>query len=327
MDAPDPFNLDRFPVHDFVTLVSPPQNFDGGEEAYDEAVGGANREDLLACGRGALRLARHYSRRPIQSLVEIGAGGGTCSLGLVSAASDCTCLITDTSPRFLQMIRGKLARHGIDRQGVRFATLSGEDLQKLPVQSADLVVVASALHHVSDWRRFLADSFAILRPGGTLVFQEPCREGNLMMALALDFALSPAWGKSDELSADDRRRITRLRDSIYFLNDSTVDKVGEDKHVFLMAEVADVASQSGFVRSAFYANYHFEDLLTADLSVRMASSSISDYLRAFLKHHHGVSAEGLGLLDKHLFPLMRRLDDAFVARSGVPIMGCMALCR
>lgn len=128
MSAFDPFHLDRFPAQNSVHLVSPPQSFDGGEEAYDETVGGANRENLLASGRGALRLARHYSRRPIQSLVEIGAGGGTCSVGLIADAPDCDCLITDTSPKFLQMIAQKLARHDISRRRVRFATLSGEDL-------------------------------------------------------------------------------------------------------------------------------------------------------------------------------------------------------
>ena len=147
------------------------------------------------------------------------------------------------------------------------------------------------------------------------------------MALALEFVLSNAWASAHPLSPGDQERVKRLRDSIYFLNDTSVEKVGEDKHLFLTAEVSDAAMQAGFVQVAWHANFHFEDLLRADLSERMASSSISDYLRAFLRYHHGLSEAGLAVLDRDLFPLMKRLDDAFVARNGVPIMGCVALCR
>src|SRR5260370_39531077 len=102
---------------------------------------------------------------------------------------------------------------GLSGQATIFATLAGEDLARLPAESLDAIVIASALHHVGDWRGFLRDAAARLRPGGVLVIQEPCREGNLMMGLALDIVLSPLWpiAALDHIA---RERITRCGDSI-----------------------------------------------------------------------------------------------------------------
>jgi hypothetical protein len=103
-----PFGLSGYAIEDGIHPISPPQQFEGGEEAYDEHIGGARRADLLRCGEGAWQLASRYASRPIESILEIGAGGGTCSIGLAAAAENAAVLVTDTSPRFLQMIGAKL---------------------------------------------------------------------------------------------------------------------------------------------------------------------------------------------------------------------------
>ena len=51
-----------------IICISKPKSFEGGEEEYDISIGGSERTDLLKCGKGAFRLASHYTKRPIQSL-------------------------------------------------------------------------------------------------------------------------------------------------------------------------------------------------------------------------------------------------------------------
>jgi ubiquinone/menaquinone biosynthesis C-methylase UbiE len=327
MDHSNPYNLANFPFDDGMYFISAPQVFPGGEEAYDQHIGGAQREDLLRCGRGAWQIATRYAARPLGTIVEIGAGGGTCSLGLIAAAKGAQVLVTDTSPRFLRMIRAKLRSAGIDQVGVHFATLAGEDLSKLAAQSFDAIVIASALHHVGDWRAFMQDAARTLQSGGTLVIQEPCREGNLMMAMALDVALSDLWPKDAALSSVDAQRLQNCRDSIYFLADTHAVKQCEDKHSFLASELATAADEAGFIRSVFYSNFHFQDLADSDLSRRQGTASFVDYLDSFLEHHHRISKDGLAKLRAHLYPTLNRIDATFIAGDGAPLLGCMAFCR
>jgi ubiquinone/menaquinone biosynthesis C-methylase UbiE len=320
-------DLTGFALDDGVHLISPPQQFEGGEEAYDQHIGGAARADLLLCGQGAWRLATRYSARTISSVLELGAGGGTCSLGLIAAAPEAEHLITDTSPRFLRMIGAKLAAADIGHGNVRFATVAGEDLSLLPGEGFDTIIIASALHHVGDWRGFLRDAVRTLRPGGTLVIQEPCREGNLMMGMALDTVLSPLWPENDPLPAEDAERILRCRDSIYYLANSHIEKIGEDKHSFLATELATAADEAGFARSIFYSNFHFRDLALSDLSIRQGTCSFVQYLDSFLAHHHRLSADAMEKLRAHLFPTLHHLDAAFRGGDGVPLVGCMVFCK
>jgi SAM-dependent methyltransferase len=309
-----------------VHFISAPRQFAGGEEEYDEHIGGAYSEDLLRPGRGAWQLVVHHARRPIQSVLEIGSGGGTCSLGLVAAARNAQAIITDTSPAFLQMVRRKLSAAGLAMSSTAFATLAGEDLHLLPPASLDAIVVASALHHVSDWRAFLCNAAVLLRPGGVLVIQEPCREGQLIMGMALDVVLSPLWPKG-LLTDADIERITRCRDTIYYMADSTMEKDGEDKHLFLLSDLVAGANAARFDATCFYGNRHFQDLADCDLTKAQSSCSIADYLGSFLEMHHRVTPEGMQAIRQHLFPLLQRIDTRYRAGDGPPLFGCMIFRR
>jgi SAM-dependent methyltransferase len=315
-----------YPQLDGIHLISAPQQFEGGEESYDEHIGSAYREDSLRSGRGAWQLIIRHATRPVHTVLELGSGGGTCSIGLVAAAPGVQMIITDTSPAFLVMVRRKMNAAGLSAQPIVYATLAGEDLARLPAESLDAIVIASALHHVGDWRGFLRDAAACVRQGGVLVIQEPCREGNLMMGLALDIVVSPLWPK-DALEHTDLERITRCRDSIYLLADSTIEKHGEDKHSFLITELIAGADAAGFSKSYFYSNGHFHDLADSDLSNPQGRCSFTAYLDSFLEQHHRVSPTGMRSVREFLFPLLTRIDARFRAGDGVPLFGCMVFRR
>ena len=160
-----------------------------------------------------------------------------------------------------------------------------------------------------------------------LAIQEPFREGNLMMAMCLDIALSSLWPANAALSDDDCGRLSRCRDSIYFLANSHITKVGEDKHSFLLSDLTTAAQRAGFGATMFYGNVHFEDLAEADLAASTGSCSFLGYMDSFLEHHHRVSADGMAKLRTHLFPIFQTLDDRFRGGDGAPLLGCMLFRR
>jgi ubiquinone/menaquinone biosynthesis C-methylase UbiE len=315
--------LAAFSIEDGIHQISPPQSFEGGEEEYDARIGGANRADLLRCGHGAWRLVTHYTTRPMRTVLELGAGGGTCSLGLIEAAPASSLLITDTSPSFLRLIQRKCAAAGLVAKQPRYATLAGEALDLLPADSVDAIVIASALHHVFDWQGFLRVAATRLRRGGVLAIQEPFRAGNLMMGVAIDIALSPLWPRDAVLSEEDETRLRRCRDSIYLLSNSHVEKRGEDKHCFELSEMIAASDAAGFAGTAFHSNAHFHNLVAADLVNRQASCSLVGYLASFLRDHHRISDDGMAKLTAHLFPILQNLDASYSRGDGPPLLGCM----
>ena len=147
-----------------------------------------------------------------------------------------------------------------------------------------------------------------------------------MMGMALDLVLSPLWPK-DSLDRLDLERITRCRDSIYLLANSTIEKQGEDKHSFLITELIASADAAGFAKSSFYSNGHFHDLANTDLSKHRGRCSFTAYLHSFLEQHHLVSAYGMRTLSESLFPLLQRIDARFREGDGVPLFGCMVFRR
>jgi SAM-dependent methyltransferase len=317
--------LARFPYRDGVYEVSPPQRFVGGEEAYDATVGGADRADLLTNGAGAWRLATHYGRRPLRQWIELGAGGGTCTLGLVSASRAETKIITDTSPVFLNILRKKLAALGISDDGCAYATLAGEDLSRLGHAAVDAIFVASAVHHVSDWRGFLAAAARALRTGGVLVIQEPFREGYLLMNMAMEIALSAEWAK--DLGIEDREKIRRCCDSTYFLSDTSAEKTGEDKHNFVVDDVVASSAAAGFGNCIVHRNAHF-DAFGPNAPIQLSMPcSFTGYLLAFLGVHHRVSEAGLSVLSNHLTPQLQPLERLFLQGDGPAILASVVFVK
>jgi SAM-dependent methyltransferase len=317
--------LAEFPLKNGVREVSPPQRFEGGEEAYDETVGGANRPDLLASGAGAWRLAQHYAQRALESWLELGAGGGTCTLGLVAAAAVPTKIITDTSPAFLKIIRKKLTALGLADKSCTYATLAGEDLARLPSKSLDAIFVASAVHHVSDWRGFLSAAAGALRPGGVLVIQEPFREGYLLLNMAMEIALAAEWAA--ELPRDDVRKIETCRDSTYYLSDTTLEKVGEDKHNFLADEVTVASDAAGFSRCVVHRNAHFDNFGYGAPIHTSQRCSFAGYLLSFLGAHHRVSDAAIEVLKQRLAPVLAPLDRLYQQGDGPALLACVVFVK
>lgn len=266
-------NLFGYTQMNGVHPISPPQRFEGGEEAYDEHISDTHRANVLRSCRGA----RH------------------------------------------------LKSAGLSAPSTVFATLAGEDLALPPAQTLDAIAIASPLHHIAAWRGFPRDAAVRLRAGGVLVIQGPCQEGNLMMGMALDIVLSPPWPR-DLLEPTDLESITRCRDSICLLADTTAVKQGEDKHTFLITELIASADAAGSRRSRYYTNGHVHELAGTDL-FNAGHCSFTAYLDGFVKQHRLVGPAGMRSLREFVFPLLLRLDARFRAGDGVALFVCVVFRR
>ncbi|HZD65331.1 MAG TPA: class I SAM-dependent methyltransferase [Acidimicrobiales bacterium] len=103
--------------------------------------------------------------RPAGEGLEIGAGGGALSAGILRRCPTLTMVVTDADPAMVDA-----AGRALVRVAGR-ARVERADAEALPFADArfDLVVSAAMLHHTSDRDRALSEVRRVLRPGGRVL--------------------------------------------------------------------------------------------------------------------------------------------------------------
>jgi len=122
-------------------------NFDKIASFYDEITSGyavSRRRDIL--------VSWAYG-----DCLDVGAGTGEIANGLVTK---CRVVAIDISPRMVEEIRKKL---NIETRVC--------DAEKLPFDdnSFDTVVAAECIYYLNNCKRFIAEAYRVLRPGGHLL--------------------------------------------------------------------------------------------------------------------------------------------------------------
>lgn len=236
--------------------LSEPRRFAHNEEEYDvyHAVNSAN----LGEGGGVLSIARELKGDTSGPALEIGCGTGALSMGLVHNSPYPLTVVSDPSPQFLAIARRKIeASRAADAQ-LAYAVLMGDELERLPRDHFSLIAMRATLHHIADWKLFIAKAAAALRPGGILAFQEPCAEAFILMGAIAQFLpkltnLSPAQAESVDIFVG----------AMSFYSRQDLDKSSvEDKHSFRVDEVAEVAGENGlsmrFTGNAEFGSFRHE---------------------------------------------------------------------
>ena len=104
--------------------------------------------------------------RPGMAVADVGAGTGLFTLLFAEAVGPGgTVFAVDLIPAFLEHIRGKLEKAGV--QHVRLVQATDRSAE-LPPASVDLVFMSDAYHHLEYPQHTLASLRAALRPGGSL---------------------------------------------------------------------------------------------------------------------------------------------------------------
>jgi ubiquinone/menaquinone biosynthesis C-methylase UbiE len=103
--------------------------------------------------------------RPTDEVLEIGAGSGAMTAGLLARFPDLTVVATDYDP---EMVAG--ANRSLSSWSGR-VTVGEADATDLPFDDGRFSVVLSCamLHHVVGWDQALSEATRVLRPGGRLV--------------------------------------------------------------------------------------------------------------------------------------------------------------
>lgn len=244
--------LNQFPVVGDVFQISENRPFAHDESAYDDQYA-IDADD--ESGLGIANLLRAHGCDLSGPVLELGCGTGKASIGLCKSSAFPLALITDSSIAFIDITRRKLERNGVDLTSVRLAVLSDADLGRLPANSMSAVVLRSVLHHFTDVPGWIRDAARVLRPGGTIIFEEPCSAGYLLMGLV---AHAVANDRKARLSRKEREQAASLAATMASYHRRDVDKTEwEDKHVFRPDDMMTWASAAGLT-STFIANGTFE---------------------------------------------------------------------
>lgn len=254
--------------------------------------------------------------RRFDSVLEIGAGSGGFTVGMLQGGDIGAAVVTDVSPAMLARCRDRIAARGLDaRVPVLFQTNDGA---RLNVQDGrfDLVVGYFVVHHILDYRRFVAACHAALRPGGIAVFAEPNLNYHRASLRALDDTL-PAilaqrgtWAESDRLAI--LNTAASLNMTVKFQDDPEIKAGWEDKHVFSRADMEGAARAAGFARARSLPYGRDLPVELVPLAYARQMGLGDEAAARFARELAADFAEPLALLD----PLDRTPSTVFVFEKG-----------
>lgn len=107
---------------------------------------------------------------PVRTILDLGAGTGVGTLGLLREFPDARATAIDTSDEMLHHLRRRAADLGL---ADRVRTVRADLDAGLPaVEAVDLAWASASLHHMADPGRVLREIAAAIRPGGLLAVLE-----------------------------------------------------------------------------------------------------------------------------------------------------------
>ena len=135
-----------------------PRNFNEAASSWDEEP----RRVRLAFDV-AEAVKREVVVRSAMDVLDYGCGTGLVTLFLQPLVRSITG--ADTSDGMLEILRGKVAGHGLTNVKT---VLLDPDRESFPAESSDLLLSSMTMHHVDDPGMLLKDFYRMLRPGGVL---------------------------------------------------------------------------------------------------------------------------------------------------------------
>src|SRR5581483_5842389 len=140
-------------------------------------------------------------------VLEIGAGTGILTDGLLSHGDIRSIVVSDVSRKFTLALAARLAA----RPGFKGAVVCDSNEPVFAENSFDLIVGRSVLHHLVDYPIVLRNIRRFLKPGGAGVFFEPVLEGKSLISLAFALMLQADGASSQPvLTKDEVQKIRKM---------------------------------------------------------------------------------------------------------------------
>lgn len=315
--------LTTFPEQDEIRYLTSNRSFGGsdvGEEAYAQqfTVGDDYINRVVA---GIAHVLAAADATQSAGALEIGCGTGIFTRALIAGTDYPSYYITDMSAEFVKGTRRAVREH-LAEKPVHYLVLSSEGFDAWPESSLSLVALRYVLHHVLDWRAFVAHASRLLVPGGVLLMEEPCADGYLLQVMMMKSLLARL--DSLECTPQTRTDIEFFISTIVWYLRTGVDKSqSEDKHVFQPTQLFALGQELG-LRTRFYQNLGLDAVAG---QVEPGATYFVDEFRHNLKVNFGFGQETLELFETHVAPLCSELALISGSANGPIIKGVFSFTR
>jgi 2-polyprenyl-3-methyl-5-hydroxy-6-metoxy-1,4-benzoquinol methylase len=301
--------------------ISQERRFEHDEYSYDSQY--ENAIDFSS-GKGLTNLLKRNNANPNKPLLEIGCGTGLLSAGLIKEGYFKKYMITDPSSAFLSISQKKIHDSGVSLQNTDFAILNADDMIALPRNMFSVIAIRATLHHITDVKRFVQYSAKALSGNGILVFQEPCREGYILMGVMAQFFPIILEKKSIKISDKQKEQIQLFIDTMKFYARRDIDKsVAEDKHLFKVDEITSMATEFG-LKTEFYPNTNFENFNEANH--KLSQDYFKKFYIDYLKYCMSFDSELLNLFEEHFVEFCTFIED-ISGNNGCPYLDGVFVCQ
>jgi ubiquinone/menaquinone biosynthesis C-methylase UbiE len=180
-------------------------------------------------------------------ILEIGSGAGNIAYGFSKIAKPLIYMATDAYVQLLDNLRANLDDWGLKEPVGWVAGLNADLEIALRPQKFNVVIGHSVLHHILDYRAFIQRINRLLDAPGVLLFAEPLRDGWTYFLIIINFLLEQA--DILQLSETSRAILSYMRNNldqrINRANDKEFLIELEDKHIFALDDLRDLAFQEG----------------------------------------------------------------------------------
>jgi ubiquinone/menaquinone biosynthesis C-methylase UbiE len=244
---------DRIPVEDgIIDFVRGSSRTKLDDIDYD-AFYRVNKDASLAQASTLIDQAGAWWPTTLGRTLEVGAGTGGATMGLVAKAAISDLVVTDVSPKMLRLCRRNLENAGLLRGATMFVTYGATQSCFRP-GSFDTAIGSAVLHHIADFKAFLAEVSKLLKPNGRAFFIEPALPFHRELIAALADIIAELT--SDGIAFDDPgvvrivNWIAEVECNIAHHECLEFLSTREDKHLFIRSEIEEIASAAGFARVA-----------------------------------------------------------------------------
>lgn len=329
MNAPSSGSYDAWfgglPVEVGIARISPVRAYAHAEESYDAQYGVVTAHPKE--GLGLCSLLKSQDLATDGPGIEIGCGSGYLTTGLAEAYAGPSLLVTDPSSTFLRLTHERIAHRTPGPARLDYAVLNGDDLALLPAGMFSLIAMRSTLHHILDFKGFIAACSRALRPGGTLAMgAEPCESGYVLMG-AVAQSISPILKSTGvEITQQWEDRVRMMAETMKFYCRRDLDKSqAEDKHLFRVFELSEIAEQNG-MQLRYFPNCAFADYATAG-APRQSHAKFSVFFLTYLQYCMGFEVEFVELIGTHLKSQLEYLDSCYPTHAGPLFTGAFLFIR